>query len=182
VTATLALLPQPSRTDRVGRDRLEILTALISSPFFDPMFRIWICRQLADDLHISGGPGGASVTAVFCLDGHRPDPRAGQPPRSGPPILAGCRVAAIVRNVPCLGTTRGMGIGVGIFLIVVGAILTFAVHASVAGLDLKVVGWILMLAGVAGLILFLYFWHRRRGPRTVVQQPRGYDDTGQPPM
>jgi hypothetical protein len=72
--------------------------------------------------------------------------------------------------------------GLGIFLIVVGAILTFAVHASVAGLDLKVVGWILMLAGVAGLILFLYFWHRRRGPRTVVQQPRGYDDTGQPPM
>jgi hypothetical protein len=74
------------------------------------------------------------------------------------------------------------GIGVGIFLIVVGAILTFAVHATVAGLDLKVVGWILMLAGVAGLILFLYFWHRRRGPRTVVQQPRGYDDSGQPLM
>ncbi len=67
-------------------------------------------------------------------------------------------------------------------MIVVGAILTFAVHATVAGLDLKVVGWILMLAGVAGLILFLYFWHRRRSPRIVVQQPRGYDGTGQPPM
>jgi hypothetical protein len=75
-----------------------------------------------------------------------------------------------------------MGIGVGIFLIVVGAILTFAVHATVAGLDLKVVGWVLMLAGVAGLILFFYFWHRRRGSSTVVQRPRGYDDTGQPPM
>lgn len=73
-----------------------------------------------------------------------------------------------------------MGIGVGIFLIVVGAILTFAVHATVAGLDLKVVGWILMFAGAAGLVLFLYFWNRRRAPRTLVQQRRGYDDTGQP--
>lgn len=80
------------------------------------------------------------------------------------------------------GYHGGTGIGVGIFLIVVGAILTFAVHATVAGLDLKVVGWILMLAGVAGLVLFLYFWHRRRGPRAVVRQSRGYDDTGQPPM
>ena len=79
------------------------------------------------------------------------------------------------------GYHRGMGIGVGIFLIAVGAILTFAVHATVAGLDLKVVGWVLMLAGVAGLILF-FFWNRRRGPRTVVRQPGGYDDTGQPPL
>jgi hypothetical protein len=71
-----------------------------------------------------------------------------------------------------------MGIGVGIFLIVVGAILTFAVDATVAGLNLDVVGWILMLAGAAGLILFLYFWRRRTG--TVVTERGGYDDTGQP--
>jgi uncharacterized iron-regulated membrane protein len=75
-----------------------------------------------------------------------------------------------------------MGIGVGIFLIAVGAILTFAVHATVAGLDLKVIGWILMLAGVAGLILFFYFWNRRRASGAVVQRPRGFDDTGQPPV
>jgi hypothetical protein len=75
-----------------------------------------------------------------------------------------------------------MGIGVGIFLIVIGAILTFAVNATVAGLNLDVVGWILMLAGVAGLIFFVYFWHRRRTPRVVVGQRRGYDDTGQPPV
>lgn len=79
-----------------------------------------------------------------------------------------------------LGNTTGMGIGVGILLIVVGAILTFAVDASVAGLDLDVVGWILMLAGVAGLILFFYFWHRRRAPRAVVPERPSYDDTGQP--
>ena len=73
-----------------------------------------------------------------------------------------------------------MGIGVGILLIVVGAILTFAVDATVAGLNLDVVGWILMLAGVAGLIFFLYFWHGRRTPRAVVTERRSYDDTGQP--
>jgi RsiW-degrading membrane proteinase PrsW (M82 family) len=75
-----------------------------------------------------------------------------------------------------------MGIGVGIFLIAVGAILTFAVDATVAGLDLKVVGWILMLAGVVGLILFVYFWQRRRAPGTAVRRPGGYDDGGPPPM
>ena len=34
---TLALLPQPDA--REGRDRLEILSALISAPSFDPLFR-----------------------------------------------------------------------------------------------------------------------------------------------
>jgi hypothetical protein len=74
-----------------------------------------------------------------------------------------------------------MDIGVGIFLIVAGAILTFAVDATVAGLDLDVVGWILTLAGVAGLVLFFYFSSRRRAPRSQVIERRTYDDTGQPP-
>jgi uncharacterized BrkB/YihY/UPF0761 family membrane protein len=76
-----------------------------------------------------------------------------------------------------------VGIGVGILLITVGAILTFAVHATIAGLDLHVVGWIRMPAGVPGLILFFFFfWNRRRAPRGAMPQRRGYDDTGQPPM
>jgi len=75
-----------------------------------------------------------------------------------------------------------MGIGVGIFLIVIGAILAFAVDGTVAGIDLVVVGWILMLAGVAGLILFFYFWHRRRAPRSVVTERRSYEDSDQPPV
>jgi len=75
-----------------------------------------------------------------------------------------------------------MGIGVGIFLIVVGAIITFALNVTVAGLNLHVVGWILMLAGVAGLVLFFYFWNRRRGPRAIVTEARSVDDAGQPPM
>jgi hypothetical protein len=73
-----------------------------------------------------------------------------------------------------------MGIGAGILLIVVGAILTFAVDATVSGLNLDVVGWILMLAGVAGLIFFFYFLHRRRSSRAVVTERPSYDDIGQP--
>jgi Na+/proline symporter len=73
-----------------------------------------------------------------------------------------------------------MGIGVGIFLIVVGAIMTFALDVSVAGIDLDVVGWILMGAGVAGLVLFFYFWSRRRGAAAVVTESSSYDDVGQP--
>jgi hypothetical protein len=75
-----------------------------------------------------------------------------------------------------------MGIGVGIFLIVVGAILTFALQVTVAGVDLRVVGWILMLAGVAGLVLFFYFWNRRRAPAAGVTESRIHDGAGQPPV
>ena len=46
-----------------------------------------------------------------------------------------------------------MGIGVGIFLIAIGAILTFAVHWHIAGLDLQAVGWVLMFAGLAGVTI-----------------------------
>lgn len=38
-----------------------------------------------------------------------------------------------------------------------------------------------MLAGVAGLVLFFYFWNRRR-PSRMVTERRGYDDVGQPPV
>jgi len=44
-----------------------------------------------------------------------------------------------------------MGIGISIFLIAVGAILTFAVHATVSGLDISTIGIILMVVGGIGL-------------------------------
>jgi hypothetical protein len=65
-----------------------------------------------------------------------------------------------------------MGIGGSIFLIALGAIFAFAVHANLGWLDLSVVGWVLMVAGVIGLIMTTWFWQSRR--RTVVvpqQQP-----------
>ena len=51
-----------------------------------------------------------------------------------------------------------MGIGASIFLIVVGAILAFAVTADVQGIDIATVGWILMIAGGVGILLSLIFW------------------------
>jgi hypothetical protein len=51
-----------------------------------------------------------------------------------------------------------MGIGVSLFLIAVGAVLAFAVHASVNGLDIVTVGWILMLVGAFGAVLSMIFW------------------------
>jgi hypothetical protein len=53
-------------------------------------------------------------------------------------------------------------IGGSLFLIAVGAILAFAVTASVAGIDLQTVGWILMIIGVIGLILGLVMMNRAR--------------------
>ena len=70
-----------------------------------------------------------------------------------------------------------MGIGVSIFLLAVGAILTFAVNASASGFNLHTVGIILMLAGALGVLLTLVFWSsfspwsRRR--RQVID--RSYD-------
>ena len=51
-----------------------------------------------------------------------------------------------------------MGIGVSLLSIAVGAILTWAVTADVSGLDLKTVGVILMVVGVAGALISFVFW------------------------
>jgi hypothetical protein len=76
-----------------------------------------------------------------------------------------------------------MNIGASIFLIALGAILTFALNVSVSGIDLKVVGVILMLAGLGLLILDLMFWRPRRraapGGR-IVEERQVYDD--RPPL
>jgi hypothetical protein len=46
-------------------------------------------------------------------------------------------------------------VGASLFLIAVGAILNFAVTATVAGIDIQTVGVILMIAGGVGLVLGL---------------------------
>ena len=59
-----------------------------------------------------------------------------------------------------------MGIGVGVFFLAVGAILAFAVDATVSGIDLPTVGVILMIVGALGVVLDLILFAPRR--RTVV--------------
>jgi predicted membrane channel-forming protein YqfA (hemolysin III family) len=60
-----------------------------------------------------------------------------------------------------------MSIGASIFLLVIGAILTFAVNVTTEGFNINTVGIILMVAGVIGLLASLLFWssfspYRRR--------------------
>jgi hypothetical protein len=65
-----------------------------------------------------------------------------------------------------------MGIGAGIFLIVVGAILSFAVSDHVSGVDLTVVGYICMGAGALALILAIVLTAQRANTshREVVER------------
>jgi Domain of unknown function (DUF6458) len=68
-----------------------------------------------------------------------------------------------------------MGIGSSLFLIAVGAILYFAVNADISGLEISTIGLILMVVGIVGLLISLFFLSSaRRGPadRTVVRDRR----------
>jgi hypothetical protein len=53
-----------------------------------------------------------------------------------------------------------MRLGSSLFLIAVGAILYFAVTATLAGIDIQTVGLILMVIGVIGFVLSLVFMNR----------------------
>lgn len=66
-----------------------------------------------------------------------------------------------------------MGIGTSILLIAVGAILKWAVTASVAGINIETVGVILMVAGVIGLVVSLIWMSMasRRGQPVVDDRP-----------
>jgi hypothetical protein len=63
-----------------------------------------------------------------------------------------------------------MGIGTSLFLIAVGAILKFAVTGDVSGISIPTVGVILMVVGVVGLLISLFWlgeWRSRH--RTVIE-------------
>lgn len=51
-----------------------------------------------------------------------------------------------------------MGIGVSLMLIAAGAILTWAVDATVSGVNIHAVGVILLVVGIIGLVLSMIFW------------------------
>jgi hypothetical protein len=100
-----------------------------------------------------------------------------------------------------------VGIAVSLILIAFGAILTWAVNSEPSGLDLDVVGVVLMLVGLVGLLITLLFWYdwgpgpgrsswrrsryvdedveyRRRAPRrreVVVEEDREVVGPGEPP-
>ena len=51
-----------------------------------------------------------------------------------------------------------MATGISLFFIAVGAILTFAVHTTVSGIDLDTIGVILMVIGLLGILFSLVLW------------------------
>lgn len=68
-----------------------------------------------------------------------------------------------------------MTIAGALLLIVVGAILTFATNLHVQGVSLDTVGWILMIAGAAGLVLSFFqeaIWTERARRREVGAEER----------
>lgn len=56
-----------------------------------------------------------------------------------------------------------MGFGASLAFIAIGAILAFATRFSISGIDVQMIGWILMAVGVVGMIItFAYIRPRRR--------------------
>jgi hypothetical protein len=51
-----------------------------------------------------------------------------------------------------------MGISLSLLLIAAGAVLTWAVSAEASGIDIQVVGVILLIVGIVGLVLSFVFW------------------------
>lgn len=71
-----------------------------------------------------------------------------------------------------------MTFGTSLVLIAVGAILRYAVTATVSGIDLHVVGLVLMIVGIVGLALSLLWfgvWARRREAPPVEREVRDRD-------
>lgn len=76
-----------------------------------------------------------------------------------------------------------MGIGAGIFLVAVGAILKYAVADEVEGVDLSTIGVILMIAGIAIALFAAFFYlagRDRGGDRRVVEER--YERTPRDPL
>ncbi|MEV4261571.1 DUF6458 family protein [Kribbella sp. NPDC049584] len=65
-----------------------------------------------------------------------------------------------------------MGIGAGIFLLAVGGVLAFGVSDRISGVDLTMIGYILMGAGALGLVLTMFLTSRSRTSQTVIREER----------
>jgi hypothetical protein len=73
-----------------------------------------------------------------------------------------------------------MGLGVGLILIAVGAVMAWAVHVSTTGFNIHTIGYILLVVGIIGCLLSLIFWSSWAGPgyfagggprrRTVIEE------------
>lgn len=74
-----------------------------------------------------------------------------------------------------------MGFGISLLLATAGAILAFAVNATVSGVNIHTVGWILLVAGAIGLVITMFLWDgTNRSGRSTTYVRR--DDDLPPPV
>ena len=74
-----------------------------------------------------------------------------------------------------------MRIGASLFLIAIGAILKYAVTKHLSGIDIQMVGVILMVIGIAGLVFEGIWWATRRRTTVVSRAPGAtYYDSADP--
>src|SRR5688500_9833773 len=98
-------------------------------------------------------------------------------PRLGRGILSVRRPPPVRRaRDPGTGGTATKGVamrlGTAIVLLALGAILAFALRVDLSGIDLQLVGWILMIVGALGIVLELAVWGPRN--RRRVTHSEGY--------
>ncbi|MEW9533632.1 DUF6458 family protein [Microbispora sp. NPDC049125] len=68
-----------------------------------------------------------------------------------------------------------MGFGAGLAFIGIGAVLAFAVKWDIPGIDLQMIGWILMIIGLAGTLLTGLYTRRPKAEDSVeVLEPNMY--------
>ena len=74
-----------------------------------------------------------------------------------------------------------MGLGIGIFLLVVGGILAFGVRDSWSAVDLTAIGYVCLVVGALALALSLIMQQQRRKTSHTAVVERRTDGTPPPP-
>ncbi len=74
-----------------------------------------------------------------------------------------------------------MGLGVGILLVAVGAVLAFAVKVNPTNgaIDIHTIGWILLGVGALGIVLSMVFWSSWAGPGRFSRRTTDVGPTGE---
>lgn len=70
-----------------------------------------------------------------------------------------------------------MGIGISLTLLAIGAIVAFATNVDLAGVNLNLIGWIIMITGAVSMLLTIFYWRpRRRAREAVIEERHTYED------
>ncbi|QFG23160.1 DUF6458 family protein [Actinomadura sp. WMMB 499] len=69
-----------------------------------------------------------------------------------------------------------MGIGVSLAFMAIGAILAFALRVDLSGVNIQMVGWILILVGVISMLFTLKYTRPRRGTGRITGADPAYGD------